>query len=65
MCTEAKSKGITVITVGLGAANQALLTTCATRPELAFYTNVSTGLRPIFENLAIMIVQALGVHLVR
>ncbi len=65
MCTAAKARGITVITVGLGAANQALLTSCASRPELAFYTNVSSGLRPIFENLAIMIVQALGVQLVR
>ena len=58
ICTAAKGRGVRIFTIGLGASiDQQLLIDCATDPADYFHAPTPGALRPIFENLATIIVE--------
>ncbi len=65
LCNATKAKGIKLIVIGLGASiNTTLLTSCASADSY-YHAPTPAALRPIFQSLAVLIVQELGLRLTR
>ena len=49
VCTEIKSKGIDLYTIGLVSANMSVLTPCATNPSMSFQVTDPTKIPDLFD----------------